>query len=92
VLSLTRNNDANPPRSHREPFVRLIRKWGLSSLLAALLENGSVFAILAAQSIYIASPVLSSWFSSAALAQAAKAIEDPAERAELISELRASKL
>lgn len=81
----------NPPVlsfSQDNPIIRRIQDWGLGSLAAALLEHGGAFAQLAAQSVYIAEPLLGTWLPNKRLRSFAHMMEDPGQRMALAAALR----
>ncbi len=82
VLSLT----STPQK--RNPLIKQIQHWGLGSLAAALLETGGAFASLAAQGLYVAEPLLTSWTPAQSVRELAAMLEDPHQRAELADALR----
>lgn len=81
MLSLTSN-----PQNH--PLITRIQDWRLGNLAAAILEHGGAFAHLAAQSMYLAEPLLSSWLSKESLHSFAHMMEDPGQRQALAAALR----
>jgi len=65
-----------------------IQDWRLGNLAAAILEHGGAFAHLAAQSVYLAEPLLSTWLSTETLRSFAHMMEDPGQRQTLAVALR----
>lgn len=68
-----------------------MHKWGLAGLLAAALEQGGAFSFMAAQSLYVATPILETWIPKTSLSALAEKMEDPAGCAELATKLREEK-
>jgi hypothetical protein len=60
----------------------------LAGIAAALLESGSAFTMLAAQSLYVSQPLIDHWVPTRIIA---KMLEDPEEVEEIIVALRENK-
>lgn len=69
-------------------MVMRIQRLGLSGLAAALLEHGGIFAQLAAQSLYVAEPLLTTWLPNDGVRNFAHMMEDPGQRHALAAALR----
>jgi hypothetical protein len=54
-----------------------IKHWGLSDIVVTLIEGGSAFSTLAAQSLHISRPFLETWFSTEKLSHLAALLEEP---------------
>lgn len=71
-------------------MVQKIQQLGLGSLAAAVLETHAAFALLAAQGLYLAEPLLASWWPRPSLQALARQLEDPQQRHSLARALRAA--
>jgi hypothetical protein len=71
-----------------QPLAAHLQRWGLSPLAAALLESAGPFGPLAAQSLYVAEPLLSPWMSKNSLHALAGVLEDSAQRTAFARTLR----
>lgn len=65
-----------------------LQRWGLRGLAAALLESGSGFAALAAQSLYVGQPLLEPWLPKDKVGGLARMLEDPNQSATFARYLR----
>jgi hypothetical protein len=89
VLSLaSKKQISSVAKTEWENWAQQLRRWGLSSFVAAFLESGSAFATLAAQSLYVAQPLLEPWMPEKSLSAFAGMLADPQQSAAFAQFLR----
>jgi hypothetical protein len=89
VLSLTsKKTRSSVDKTEWENWAQHLRRWGLSSLVAAFLEAGGAFATLAAQSLYVAQPMLEPWMPEKSLSAIAAMLADPQQSEAFAQSLR----
>ena len=71
---------------------RILHRWGISGDVASILEGSGSLSFLAAQTLYLSQPLLSSVVSVHSLQAFARVLEDPAERSAFVSYLREAPL
>ena len=59
-----------------EAWARQLKRWGLSTFAASLIESGGAFTTLAAQGLYIGQPLADPWSSAKNLQRLAHLLED----------------
>lgn len=89
MLSLTSGTAANQPEL--ENLAAQLKRWGLSPLAASLLEAAGPFALIAAQSLYVAEPMLSGLMPQTSLKNIASMLEHPEQSAAFAQTLRENK-
>lgn len=67
---------------------RVLRHWGVSDNVAAVLEGSGSLSLLAAQLLYLSQPLFSGVMSTQALKALAQVLEDPAQKQAFVSFLR----
>ncbi len=60
-------------------WARTLHGWGITDIVAALLEAAGPMSVIGAQAIYIAQPALGTFLPSQHLTAAAELLEDPQE-------------
>lgn len=88
VPSLTNKNLPAASKPEWEKLAWQLKHWGLSPFAASLLETAGPFSLLAAQSLYVAEPLLTSWMPKNSLQILAGLLEDPAQGAAFALTLR----
>lgn len=82
VLSLTSHS------LKQNPLIRFIQHTGLGGLASAVLEHNAALASLLAQGVYLAEPLLDTWWPRSALHEVAHMLEHAQQRAALAQALR----
>ena len=88
MLSLTNKSSLSPDKTEQQHWAQALKRWKLASFAAAFLESGGAFATLAAQSIYLAEPMLEIWAPRQRLDGFAQLLEDPQQTADFAALLR----
>jgi hypothetical protein len=69
-------------------WARQLHRLKMATFVAALLESGSAFATLAAQSLYVSQPMLEAWLPAKRMRALAGMLEDPNESSAFARMLR----
>lgn len=91
MLSLSSKATFPTEQTEWERWAQQLKRWGLSSFVASLLEAGGAFATLAAQSLYVSQPLLESWPGAKTVRSLAKMLEAPDQSAAFAELLRQTK-
>jgi hypothetical protein len=83
------NQKSTPATNNKErewgSWARNLQHWGLADLVSTFLENGEIFATLAAQGLYVGQPLLEPWMPARAIASL---LDDPQQTQEFVKLLR----
>ncbi len=81
-----------PEHPFWEVWIKTLRRWGMGSLVASLLEAAGPLTMLGAQVIYLSQPVLNGIMPGRQVDALATLLEDPVETRQFIFFLRESSL
>jgi hypothetical protein len=81
----------HPDRTYWPEWARLLQRWGLNELAAALLESAGPLTFFLAQLVYVGQPLLGNGYAGARLDALARMFEDQEESRSFATFLREEK-